>query len=83
MVCPAHSRLKVHGAEVRVQLWSSDTAGGVYTPRAFLSCIGGWDRRFSGGQQHDSQEFLHSLLDALQVWQGLALSFCPNRTPNQ
>ena len=39
----------------------------VVTPRAFLSCIGAWDRRFTGGAQHDSQEFLHSLLDALQV----------------
>jgi hypothetical protein len=39
----------------------------VVTPRAFLSCIGAWDARFMGGAQHDSQEFLHSLLDALQT----------------
>jgi hypothetical protein len=27
----------------------------VVTPRAFLNCIGAWDRRFTGGAQHDSQ----------------------------
>jgi len=37
----------------------------VCTPRTFLSCVSSWDRRFGGGQQHDSQEFLHSLLDGI------------------
>ncbi|KAK3250819.1 hypothetical protein CYMTET_39816 [Cymbomonas tetramitiformis] len=42
-------------------------AATTYSPREFLNCISTWDRAFSGGRQHDSQEFLHSLLDALQT----------------
>lgn len=41
--------------------------GSVHTPSTFLKRMGRVDSRWSEGSQQDSQEFMHALLDTLQV----------------
>jgi ubiquitin C-terminal hydrolase len=62
---------KATGALVR-DLWADGAGGGsgvasaTVTPRDLLSAVIRLDRRFGGGRQHDSQEFLHCVLEGLQ-----------------
>ena len=62
---PSSARLSRAFMELVKDMWGADFGTSV-SPRAFLSKVRVWDRRWAGMQQHDSQEFLHSLLDGIQ-----------------
>ncbi len=59
MVAPAYSGL------VRDMIGGSP--GGCVNPSAFVRKVSKHDSRWGDGRQQDSQEFLSSLLEALQV----------------
>jgi ubiquitin C-terminal hydrolase len=56
-------------SELLTQMWSRSNRGAV-NPTNFLNKVARYDSRWGEGRQHDSQEFLHSLLAALQVRAG-------------
>lgn len=56
---------RAFGAVLR-ELWAEAGASAV-VPRSLVDAVGRLDRRFAGGRQHDSQEFLHALLNGLQA----------------
>ncbi|KAK9809909.1 hypothetical protein WJX72_001429 [[Myrmecia] bisecta] len=53
-------------AALVLKIWQAQS-GDVVSPSKFLSQVSSWDRRWGNGRQHDAQEFLHSLLEALQL----------------
>mmetsp|Transcript_41456 Transcript_41456/g.104208 ORF Transcript_41456/g.104208 Transcript_41456/m.104208 type:complete len:585 (+) Transcript_41456:167-1921(+) len=64
---PGSAAVSAAFADLVESVWGSRTRGGSFTPRAFLKEVSRKDRRWGGGRQHDSQEFLHFLLEAMQA----------------